>query len=347
MGPHSWYLGSVGDFLWLGSYINGMMIGFVCIYIRGNSSLLQTAIDLVAQGLVPTKILDLICSFTDLEINTEVNKNPREPETPIYPRKYPEDAPCDVDEGKLRSAFYIPSGFSYGANGKQPVLLVSGTAYPMWVNLLGISLEDFQTNAEYIAYAINYISGVSNKSPIGYWLSTRGVVSDFIPISSDFHGTLLEGNCIDPSQMCTPAIKQQGYESNFVHALRANNGDSAYVATTSMYSGVDLIVQPQTDPDASAALYDVRKVGVTNVKARIFCPGKLAGSFYFHKTMLASPVSCALVVDALKHDGPGSLKHLPGSETMAILYSMINVMTYKRIGYAEPPLKEYVRRPGW
>ncbi|KAE8392680.1 hypothetical protein BDV23DRAFT_192419 [Aspergillus alliaceus] len=258
----------------------------------------------------------------------EVNKNPREPETPIYPRKYPEDAPCDVDEGKLRSAFYIPSGFSYGANGKQPVLLLLAQkefADPMWVNLLGISLEDFQTNAEYIAYAINYISGLvagglTTQWVLKYWLSTRGVVSDFIPISSDFHGTLLEGNCIDPSQMCTPAIKQQGYESNFVHALRANNGDSAYVATTSMYSGVDLIVQPQTDPDASAALYDVRKVGVTNVKARIFCPGKLAGSFYFHKTMLASPVSCALVVDALKHDGPGSLKRIGPQSVISCWY---------------------------
>ncbi|KAF5867172.1 hypothetical protein ETB97_004093 [Aspergillus alliaceus] len=199
-------------------------------------------------GPVPTKILDLIRSFTDLEIDTEVSKNPREPETPIYPR------------------------------------------------------------------------GLTTQWVLKYWLSTRGVASDFIPISSDFHGTLLEGNCIDPSQMCTPAIKQQGYESNFVHALRANNGDSAYVATTSMYSGVDLIVQPQTDPDASAALYDVRKVGVTNVKARIFCPGKLAGSFYFHKTMLASPVACALVVDALKHDGPGSLKRIGPQSVISCWY---------------------------
>jgi hypothetical protein len=327
------------------------------------------------------------------------NDNSKEPVTSIYPHKAPEDVPYDVNENKLRSAIYIPDSFEYGANGKQPVLLVPGTsvpagstynfsyekllantdfADPVWVNIPGNSLGDIQVSAEYVAYAINYISGISNGSKIGvivwsqggidvqwalkYWPSTREIVDDFMPISSDFHGTLLDNLCFVPVPPCTPAAKQQSSESNLIHVFRAHDGDSAYVPTTSVYSGVDEVVQPQSDPDASAALKDHRKVGVTNTQIQLACPGKPAGSFYLHETMLVNPVAYALFVDAMTHDGPGQLSRIDldtvcdqlvppglgledllGTEAVTVVLGVLDTLSYGEYVDIEPPIKPYAR----
>lgn len=68
-------------------------------------------------------------------------------------------------------------------------------------------MNDIQTNAEYIAYAINYISGISNNKNVSlltwsagsigsqwalkYWPSTANVTSDVFTISADYDGTTL------------------------------------------------------------------------------------------------------------------------------------------------------------
>lgn len=362
-------------------------------------NIIQIAIDIVSKGLVPANIFDIIHGITAQDINSVHNHNPTDPDTPIFPQKGPEDAPYDVPEDDLRSAIYIPQDFEYGANGKQPVLLVPGTAVPagssyyfsyekllagtdfadpVWVNIPGDSLGDVQTNAEYVAYAINYISGVSNNSKIGavswsqggldvqwalkYWPSTREILEDFMAISADFHGTLFELPCIVPSPLCTPAIKQQGSESNFIHTLRADGGDSAYVPTTSVYSGIDEVVQPESDPNASATLHDARNVGVTNTQIQLACPEKPAGSFCLHETMLVNPISYALFVDALTHDGPGNLSRigldtvcnqlvppglgledLLGTEAMALVLIVVDLLSYGYTGNTEPPVKPYAQ----
>ncbi|KAG2417619.1 hypothetical protein HFD88_008838 [Aspergillus terreus] len=301
------------------------------------------ALDLVARGLLPSNVLDLLEGVTDDEINSSSNINTKSPSSPIYPQKAPEDAPYSVDEATLRSALYIPSSFEYGANGKTPVLLVPGTAVPagltyhfnfvkllsatsfadpVWVNIPGNSLDDVQVNAEYVAYAINYLSGVSNDSTIGviswsqggldtqwalkYWSSTRAVVRDFMPVSPDFHGTLMGGPCPGfPSALCTPSLIQQAHNTSLLRKLRSDGGDSAYVPTTTLYSSLDEVVQPQIGTEASAFLHDARAVGVTNNQMQLVCPGQIAGSVYTHESMLVNPVAWALVVDALTHDGPG------------------------------------------
>ena len=80
--------------------------------------------------------------------------------------------------------------------------LLQGRSYAdiVWINPEGFQLNDAQTNAENVAYTINYISGISgnkNVSLIGwsqgsesmqwalkYWPSTRKIVTDQIAVSA-------------------------------------------------------------------------------------------------------------------------------------------------------------------
>jgi hypothetical protein len=98
----------------------------------------------------------------------------------VYPTAGPLDAPYDLSERQLRQAIYIPLDYTYGR--KPPVIFLPGTgavagqnfapnygklfkeqdvADPVYLNLPGENLADIQVAAEYTAYAINYISGIS------------------------------------------------------------------------------------------------------------------------------------------------------------------------------------------
>ncbi|KAB5577712.1 hypothetical protein GE09DRAFT_529321 [Coniochaeta sp. 2T2.1] len=289
---------------------------------------------------------DIVAPYTPL--GSTNNNNPRNPKTPIYPQKSKSDAPYSVPEAALRSAIFIPPSFTYGQ--KPPLIFVPGTgaydgevfapnllkllgnsplADPVWLNVPGALLADAQYNAEYVAYAINYLSGISGNTNVSivtwsqggldaqwaltYWPSTRSVVTDFIAVSPDFHGTVLApALCLSPGRTdfnpCPPSVIQQEYDSAFVATLRARGGADAYVPTTTVYSGFyDEIVEPQQGVIASAFLRNGRRVGVTNVEAQTACFGRPAGGFYGHAGMLFSPLTAALVVDALSHPGPASL----------------------------------------
>ncbi|KAJ5403786.1 hypothetical protein N7509_003657 [Penicillium cosmopolitanum] len=373
-------------------------------------NILTIATNLVLNGLAPQNTLDLIAGIIDQDINSSNNNNTVNPPNPIYPKKETKDAPYSQSEQDLRSVIFIPETFEYGANNRTPVLLVPGTADPagstyhfsyakllaesdfadpVWVNIPGNSLGDIQVNAEYVAYAMNYISAISNASYNGpngrkigviswsqggidvqwalkYWPSTRDIVEDFMALSADFHGTLFAAVCLTSSSpLCTPSIKQQYYNSNLIHALWGGHerGDFAFVPTTSVYSGVDQVVQPQIGTNASAYLLDERGVGVSNVQIQVGCPGLPAGGFYLHETMLVNPLAFALFADAITHDGPGDLARvdldtvcnqlvppglglddLLGTEVMALVYGSLDTLTYGYVGDNEPPIKEYAKQ---
>ncbi|KAJ5963408.1 uncharacterized protein N7479_003284 [Penicillium vulpinum] len=362
-----------------------------------NQTILQRAIDIVSLGLVPTNILDILNGITNHEINSIANNNPKDPSPRIHPTKFFYDAPYDIPETTLRSAIHIPQTFSYGKNNKIPVLLLPGTANPagstyffnyaklfaanphtdpVWVNIPGNSLGDIQSNAEYVAYAINYISGLSQRSigvlswsqgsldvqwALKYWPSTRAAVSDFMTVSGDFHGTVVETLCVLAEPVCSPAVQQQGYKARFIQALRGGDGDSAFVPTTSVYSGYDCVVQPQGGERASAALGDVRKVGVANVQVQVACAGRAAGGSYSHSAMLVNPLAYALFVDAVLHDGPGRLERIDldavcremlapgldvedflGMEAVSNVVGALDVLLYGYNENGEPPLRDYV-----
>jgi hypothetical protein len=188
----------------------------------------------------------------------------------IYPRKSSSDPAYSVSEAKLRAAIYIPSGFTYG--DIPPLIMVPGTgskgcltfganflkqftdskfADPVWLNVPDFLYNDAQQNSEYVAYAINYISGISSGKNVSviawsqgnldtqwalkYWPSTRKLVSDLVSISPDFHGTTVSSSTgiSSSSSGSPPSILQQAYDSEFIATLRSNGGDSAYVVCIS------------------------------------------------------------------------------------------------------------------
>ncbi|KAK8128954.1 hypothetical protein PG984_010062 [Apiospora sp. TS-2023a] len=297
----------------------------------------------------------IIEGYTKGENSVNNPNNPTNVSRPIYPTAATGDAPYSVPEAQLRAAIHIPADFTFGS--KPPVLFVPGTwsyggsvfgsnlrklltgsphADPVWLNVPGGMMRDAQVNSEYIAYAINYLSAICNSSltvvswsqggldtqwAFTFWPSTRARVSNFLPVSPDYHGTVLANVlCLSADSelglgLCDPSVIQQEYTSKYIATLRAAGGDSAYVPTTTFYSGFfDEIVQPQHGTDASAYLLDARGVGVINVEPQVVCPpGSPGASFYGHAGMLYHPLTYALIEDALTH-GSSNLSRVDVAE---------------------------------
>ena len=237
------------------------------IYAANPTNALTQAAWLIMDGLAGGSLQDIVKPYP---CDSVTNQNTRKPQRPVYPSKSSADAPYDFSEKALREAIYIPKAFKYG-NGKQPILFIPGTgvtgcetytpnyakvlaqssyADPVFLNVPGRMLDDEQNNAEFIAYAINYISGISKGSKVSimaysggntatqwalkYWPSTNSIVSDYLAISPDYHGTTLDFELCIQGTPCAPSVLQQEYESVFVQTLLNNGGDSVYVPTTAV-----------------------------------------------------------------------------------------------------------------
>ena len=136
-------------------------------------------------------------------------------------------------------------------------------------------------------------------------------MTDIIAHSPDYKGTILANFLATPGEPLPPSILQQQATSKFIQTLRAFGGDSAYVPTTTVYSGFfDEIVEPQQGTGASAFILDARNIGVSNTEVQAVCPGQPASSFYTHEGTLYNPIAYALVVDALANKGPGQLSRI-------------------------------------
>lgn len=320
--------------------------------------------------------------------------NSRQPSRVIYPQASPSDPPYTVDENTLRSAIYFPPNFTYGT--VQPALffpgtgieacedfapnlgrLFSGSSYadPVYVNPTGNTLQDAQVAAEYVSYAVNYVSattggnvsvitwsqgGISAQWAFKYFPSTRNVTSDFVAISPDFHGTIEEPLLCPPGIPCPPAVLQQAYNANYIRTLRANGGTNAYVPTTEIHNIFDEVVEPQTDPLASADLGG----GATNVQVQNICPpGTLAGGPNFgHENALYNPVTFAVAKDALTHPGPADIARSGASRVCGMFMAAglslsdvlaaealipiagLNIEAYSRKVVTEPAIMAYAAR---
>lgn len=302
------------------------------------------------EGILPSNFSSLFSTAPSADSNNSYNNtNPINPNITIYPQKTMKDAPYSLPESTLRAAIKIPATFQYGKTGKQPVVLVHGTgqtggvnylpnfakllattsyADPVWLNIPTMLNQDAQISAEYVAYALNYISAISSSKNISvlawsqgnvdtqwalkYWPSTRTVISDFLSMSPDFKGTYEILICPGfPLVPCDAGPTQQINTSTFLKTLRADGGDAALVPTTVLYSSTDESVQPQPSGSAASSyLLDTNNIGVSNSRIQDVCAGKVAGGVVTHSGVLFNALSWALVEDALQHEGPGNVERL-------------------------------------
>lgn len=347
----------------------------------------------VAQGFQAAGIGPAVVVGTDPTAHSYTNNNPNPP-TPIYPKKSASDAPYSVSEASLRGAIHIPPSFGFGKSGV-PTILFPGTAStgatyfydtgyatllkntgkvdPVWINVPENLLGDAQVNAEYAAYAVNYISAVSKNAKVAvvawsqgninaqwaykYWPSVRSATADHIAISPDYHGTVIA--YLEAGQPQAPAIIQQQYNSNFIRTLRTRGGDSALVPTTILYSATDEVVQPQSGTGASAFLGNANGAGVTNNQVQVICPGQPAGGLVTHEGMGYNSLLFSLLIDAVTHDGPGQPSRLnlpvvcalpaaPGlsvANVLAFEGAVVTALEFTEantdVTTTEPPIKSY------
>lgn len=288
--------------------------------------------------------------------------------------------------GEKPPVIFVPGTGAYGGinfeSNLRKLLTGSDFADPVWLNIPGAQFDDVQNNSEYVAYAIQYISSISRSANVSmitwsqggmdvqwvlkYWPSTRSKVKDFLAVSPDFKGTVL-GNllCLSPNSdlglaPCPPSIVQQQATSNLVRTLNSNGGNSAYVPTTTFFSGFfDEIVQPMTGTLASAYMLDERGVGVSNNEVQRVCAGKVAGGFYGHAGVLFHPLTYALIVDALTHEGPGDVSRIDLDKVCGMVASegldlddvlttsaltgalAVGLLAYPDRRIVEPELREY------
>jgi hypothetical protein len=359
------------------------------------TNLIDNILELIPNGIPVDEVVTLLTASIAPE-NSEANNNPPPPDV-IYPRKSTQDAPYNLTETQLRQVIYIPDTFTYGQ--KPPVILVPGTgntgyqtfagnyiplltdvqyADPVWLNIPGQLLGDIQTNAEYVAYAINYIASItsSNVTAISwsqggiaaqwafkYWPSTRSSTTQLIANSPDYHGTVLAYLLCPgfPQLPCDAAVLQQEYDSDFIATLRSDGGDSAFVPTTNVFSATDEIIQPQSPlTGASGFLKDDCSLGVTNVLVQDTCGGKgPAGLFSTHEGVLYNALGYALTVDALQNRRPGQVSDIdldtvcaqivsPGLDLVdvltteeAILIAAVSIVLYTPKMLEEPAIKQY------
>jgi hypothetical protein len=166
----------------------------------------------------------LMASATTSSCTQSLHIRSTEPAQSIYPSKAAGDAPYSVAEADLRAAIQLPQSFTNGkkiavimspgtgvtgtqtfSGNFQRLLANSTTAEPVILNIPDNLLDDAQVNAEFVAYAVNYVSGISDNQNVSvvtwsqgsidmqwalkYWPSTRAVVSDFVAVSPDIKGT--------------------------------------------------------------------------------------------------------------------------------------------------------------
>lgn len=294
--------------------------------------------------------------------------------------------PSGFTYGAKRPVLMIPGTGAYGgstfSNNIRKLLTGQSFADPVWLNVPNAMLAQAQNNDEYVAYAINYIASITSRQDLAivswsqgglatqwvlkYWPSTRKVVGDFFPVSPDFKGTALANLlCLSPNSEfgldpCPPSVVQQEATSKYIKALRSDGGDSAYVPTTTFYSGFfDEIVEPQQGTKASAYLSDARGVGVSNNEVQTVCAGKLAGTFYGHAGVLFNPLVYALIADGLQNAGPGRTNRIdlasvcnsyaaPGLDLDDVLSTLgliptagVLLLTYPDRRVTEPTLPPY------
>lgn len=226
--------------------------------------------------------------------------------------------------------------------GHEPVLLIPGTTLTpqefSWnyvrafaeqgrpfctVELPDNAMSDIQISAEYVVSAIRVMSdragraidvvghsqgGMIGRWALKYWPDTRDEVDDLIGLAPSNHGTVV-ANGVCAAGGCAPSIQQQRADAEFIATLNADRETYDDVDYTVAYTDFDEVVFPNIEtppvlPDAAPPASSMLRDGganVSNISLQAICPAHPAD----HLTIGTSdPVSYAVAIDALDHDGP-------------------------------------------
>ncbi|NKQ55157.1 alpha/beta fold hydrolase [Amycolatopsis sp. K13G38] len=295
-----------------------------------------------------------------------------------------ETPPLTVPASRLRAAVHCSADVR-GAD-RDPVLLIPGTTLTpeefRWnyvrafrakgwpyctVALPHNGMDDIQTAAEYVVYAIRQVSGAAGRKvdvvghsqggmigrwALKYWPDTRVDVGDLVGLAPSNHGTLLANAVCVPG--CAPAFWQQRAGSAFLTALNSGPETWAGIDYTNVYTATDEVVTPNLDHNGSSSLH-TGAGRISNVGLQEVCPARVADHL---STGTTDAVAYALVVDALTHDGPADPARIPLSACGQLLMPYVDPATVAQDeanlattvatqvalyphAAAEPPLRRY------
>ncbi|KAL8276684.1 hypothetical protein RQP46_010952 [Phenoliferia psychrophenolica] len=251
------------------------------------------------------------------------------------------DAPYSVAPHIVEAAIKCPNGITgkkggivylihgTGSTGPQSwqsgpfvqLLPNIGAGYDIcYVDLPGFSTGDLQLSAEYVARGVEFLApqsatgkvaiighsqggGCNPQHALTYWPSIRPLVTNYIALAGDFHGTIVSNYALNEQNGATPANFQQSSESNYIAQQNSpvpGSGASAHVPTTSIFTYTDDIVQPQLI-DGSSNLPGAGNHAIQDLD--VCGPSAVADHF----TLIASPQAFGLAVAALEHGSPVDL----------------------------------------
>ena len=191
---------------------------------------------------------------------------------------------------------------------------------------------DIQTAGQYLVHAIRTMhartgrrvgilghsqGGMSMRWALRFWPDTRRMVADVIGMAGSNHGTTALPVCGKLGvTTCTPAVWQQQADSAFIKALNSRADTFAGISYTEIYSHTDEVVMPNSTAANSSSSLHTGNGRITNVATQDVCPGDL----YEHLLVgTIDPTTYALVMDALRHDGPASPTRI-GTASCSRLY---------------------------
>ncbi|SCV67057.1 BQ2448_5703 [Microbotryum intermedium] len=261
------------------------------------------------------------------------------------------------------------------------VLPMTGKRYkPCYIDLPNRSLGDAQLTAEYVVAAIKFLAPRSSTNKVAiighsqgaglnvpwalhFWPSTQALVSSFIALAGDFHGTAeSELLCGAPASFCAASVKQQTKGSRYLAAQNAAMMGSAratLVPTTSIFTRYDDVIQPEGPTNAQAtsflhgasnfALQDLRVCGTMHYASHITMLTDSA-AFGLAKAALENPTApsfdrryCFYIKESPMSifTGLGSMLSGGMADMMAMARSSVQGIQ------GEPALKHYVCESGF
>ncbi|KAK4706145.1 hypothetical protein P7C70_g46, partial [Phenoliferia sp. Uapishka_3] len=251
------------------------------------------------------------------------------------------DAPFSVSNKTMEAAITCPFGIhgkkggivllvhGTGSTGPQSwdsgpytrLLPAMGKGYDVcYITLPGFSTGDVQFSSQYVAHGVQFLApksatrrvaiighsqgaGVNPQHALTYWPSIVPMVSNYIALAADFHGTVLFSYSSYQLNGATAASWQQAAGSNYLASQNFNasgSGASARAPTTSIYTYEDDIVQPELVQTTSYlpgagnhAIQDLDVCGPSAVSE--------------HFTLIVSPQAFGLAFAALEHGSPVDL----------------------------------------